>query len=140
MALTSSILTNIPHNVNEIDFILSSPGGHIDSALKIVRIIRERFEQLSFLLTGATHSAATMLSFSGDEILMHSYANMSPINPRINGFDTYNGKKIYREAKFYSWCMPWVLKHLNEARILDNGVTMKTLKDAEKLVHDFTGL
>ncbi len=131
-----SILNKIPDDVTEADFILSSPGGNIDTSLKLAKMIRARFDQLSFLLAGATHSSATMLSFSGDEIIMQSTANMSPINPRINGFDTYVGKKIYWEAKFYSWFMPWALKHLNEARILDNGVTMRTLKYAERLVHD----
>jgi hypothetical protein len=132
----SIIFSRFTENVAEADFILASPGGSIEASLRLSEKVRERFSKLSFLLIGPTHSAATLLSFSGDEIIMQSDSNLSPINPRINGFDTYVGKQIYWEAKIYSWIAPWALKQLNEARILDNGVTMRTLKYIERLVYD----
>ena len=131
--LQGSILQGVA--TKSIDFILSSPGGWIEPAAQIIEILRRKFSQISMLLPGSTYSAASMIALCGNEIIMESFTgHMAPINPRINGFDTYVAKQIYWEAKIYSWIAPWSLKHLNEARVLDNGVTMKTLKGAEKFV------
>lgn len=131
----AGLLKDINKNVQSVDFILSSPGGFIEASKKITDMIRNRFEQLSFILPGGTYSAATAMTFAGDEIIMCSYANMSPINPRVNGIDTYLGKQYYRTYKRYATFAPWALKHLNEAKIVENNVTMKVLRGLEKNVY-----
>lgn len=133
--LESIILSNVPSETKMVDFILSSPGGYIDSSLKLTNMIRQRFDQLSFLLPGATYSAATAMTFSGDEIIMQSNSHLAPINPRINGFDTYLGKKIYNKVHLYSICCPWALKNLPDAKITENNVTMRTMESLEALVY-----
>ena len=118
-----------------IDFILSSPGGLIEPSLELSKKLRHNFTELSFLLPGATYSAASALTFIGDEIIMQSNAFLGPINPRVNGFDTYIGKKIYNRVRLYSIFCPWALKHLPDAQIIQNKVTKKTLESLEEEVY-----
>ena len=60
--------------------------------------------------------------------------HMAPINPRINGFDTYVGKQLYRAHCLHKILCPWAANNLPEAKIAENNVTMRTLKGAEKFV------
>ena len=120
---------------SEIDFILSSPGGNIAATVELMDAVRTRFTQLSFLLPGSAYSGATMLALTGDEIIMQSFAgHLSPINPIVNGFDTYIGKQMLRTCKFYSIVVPWAVKHLPEVQIKGNGVTKKTMTYLERLI------
>lgn len=135
--LESLILGQNLEDIADIDFILSSPGGLIEASLKTVEMIRMKFSSLSFLLCGSTYSAAVLMSFCGDEIIMQSFAHLAPINPKINGFDTYVGKKVYRTYKLHSIFAPWSVKYLAESKIAENGVTLKTIHAIERMVYNF---
>lgn len=134
--LESVILESLPANMDNMDFILSSPGGSIENALLLIKKIRDHTKQLSFLLCGSTYSAATLMAFSGDEIIMQSFSHLSPINPKLNNIDTYVGKQLYKTYKLYSILAPWSIKHLPENHIADNGVTSKTIEHVERVVYN----
>jgi hypothetical protein len=119
----------------EVDFILSSPGGNIAATAELMKTVRKKFNQLSFLLPGSAYSGATMLALTGDEIIMQSFmGHLAPINPMVNGFDTYIGKQMLRTCNFYSIVAPWAVKHLAEAQIKGNNVTKKTMVNLERFV------
>lgn len=49
----------------------------------MISLLRERFEHISILLPYVAYSAATILSLGADEILMHKYANLGPVDPQM---------------------------------------------------------
>lgn len=50
-----------------------------------MHLLRERFEKIRFILPANAYSAATMMCFAGDEIIMDSLSTLGPIDPQING-------------------------------------------------------
>lgn len=48
-----------------------------------MKMLRDKFERIRFIVTGAAKSAATMLALSGDSILMDSAAELGPIDPQV---------------------------------------------------------
>lgn len=52
------------------DVFIVSNGGSAEATERIVRLLRERFEEVRFIVPSNAFSAATLLCFAGDEILM----------------------------------------------------------------------
>jgi len=68
-----------------VDIFIVSNGGAVEAAERIVRLFRERFKKVRFIVPANAYSAATLISFSGDEIIMDSLATLGPIDPQIDG-------------------------------------------------------
>lgn len=79
--------SDLVHSVKgpAVDFLIESNGGSPEAAERIVRLFRETFESVRFLLPGNAYSAATLICFSGDKMVMTSIATLGPIDPQING-------------------------------------------------------
>lgn len=79
--------TDLISNVNgkKLDVLIVSNGGIPEATERIVNLIRSKFKNVRFILPGNAYSAATMLSFSGNEIIMGPSATLGPIDPQING-------------------------------------------------------
>jgi hypothetical protein len=79
--------TDLAHSVpgNEVDVLIESNGGSPEAAERIVRLLRARFRSIRFLVPGNAYSAATLVSFSGDSVVMSSMATLGPIDPQVNG-------------------------------------------------------
>lgn len=73
----------IPKDVKEVDFLIISNGGDPITSLRIVSILRERFSKISVLVPYVAYSAATILSLGADEIVMHPYSNLGPVDPQM---------------------------------------------------------
>ncbi len=76
---------------DEIDIILETPGGSGEVAEDIVRLIRNKFSKVGFIIPGWCKSAGTIIALSGDEILMDELSALGPIDAQI-----------YREGKVFS--------------------------------------
>jgi hypothetical protein len=48
-------------------------------------LLREHFGEVRFIVPANAYSAATLICFAGDEIVMDSAATLGPIDPQING-------------------------------------------------------
>ena len=70
---------------NAADVFLVSNGGSAEATERIVTILRERFQSLRFIVPANAFSAATLLCFAGDEILMDSAGTLGPVDPQLNG-------------------------------------------------------
>ena len=68
---------------DKVDVFIHSPGGSAEATESIVKILRNRFKDIRFIITGAAKSAATMLAMSGDVILMDDAAEVGPIDPQV---------------------------------------------------------
>lgn len=70
---------------DQVDVFIVSNGGSAEAAERIVRMLRERFKSVRFIVPGNAYSAATLICFSGDEIVLAAGATLGPIDPQING-------------------------------------------------------
>jgi hypothetical protein len=68
-----------------VDIFIVSNGGSAEATERIVRLIRERFRQVRFIIPANAYSAATLMCLSGDYIVMGPLATLGPIDPQING-------------------------------------------------------
>ena len=74
----------IPREHRNIDFLIISNGGDPIAAQRIISILRERFEHISVILPYVAYSAATILALGADEIVMHPYSNLGPVDPQMS--------------------------------------------------------
>ena len=105
-----SIVTQIdaiPEEHNSIDFLIISNGGDPITSLRIISILRERFEQVSVLVPYVAYSAATVLALGANEIVMHPYSNLGPVDPQLtisktsgDGIRTFSSEDIAHFVTF----------------------------------------
>ena len=68
---------------NKIDFYIETPGGSGEAAEEVVKCLRNRFEQVSFVVSGEAKSAGTIMVLSADEILMTETGSLGPIDAQV---------------------------------------------------------
>ncbi len=74
----------VDHIEGDLDIILYSSGGLGDQAYVVGRYLQENVEgKLTFMIPRWAKSAATILSCSGDEIILTRIAELGPIDPVI---------------------------------------------------------
>ena len=76
-------ITQLPKDTKEVDILIVSNGGDSTVAWRIVSMLRERFKKISVLVPYAAYSAATLLALGADEILMHPFSNLGPVDPQL---------------------------------------------------------
>ncbi|MEI7555003.1 hypothetical protein [Candidatus Chlorohelix sp.] len=73
----------IPPKETAVDFLVISNGGDAIAAARIISLLRERFEKIAVLIPYVAYSAATLLAMGADEIIMHPYSNLGPVDPQL---------------------------------------------------------
>ena len=68
---------------DSIDFYLATPGGSAEAAEEIVKCIRDKFKNVSFVVSGEAKSAGTIMVLSADEILMTETGSLGPIDAQV---------------------------------------------------------
>jgi len=68
---------------NKLDFYIESPGGSGEAAEEIVRCLRSKFSEVSFVISGEAKSAGTILVMSGDEIYMTDSGSLGPVDAQV---------------------------------------------------------
>ncbi len=68
---------------NGIDIFIISTGGDPIVSLRIDNLLRDRFKKVSAMIPYNAYSAATLLALGADEIIMHPYANLGPVDPQL---------------------------------------------------------
>lgn len=141
ITLIDELIENISGNV--LDFLLVSNGGSIEAAERIVGLLREKFEHIRFILPGNAFSAATLIAFSGNEILMSRTSTLGPIDPQINGFpartfvrgfenlDTRFQMNLLTQESFYRIVM--LLEFCKSAEELSKELASIWLKEYQQL-------
>lgn len=69
--------------VKKLDIFLCSNGGSGTVPWRLISLFREYSEQVSVLIPFRAYSAATLLALGADEIVMHPFAEMGPIDPTV---------------------------------------------------------
>lgn len=68
---------------NELDLLITSPGGNAQAAESIMEYLRTRFTHIRAVVPVAAMSAGTMMALSADEIVMGAHSQLGPIDPQI---------------------------------------------------------
>ena len=74
----------IPSDTKAVDVLIVSTGGDIMVAWRTISMLREKVKHISVLVPQMAYSAATLLALGADEIVMHPFANLGPIDPQIS--------------------------------------------------------
>jgi hypothetical protein len=72
-----------------VDVFLISNGGSPEAAERIIKLLRNKYKKIRFLIAGNAYSAATMMCFAADEIIMHRQGTLGPIDPQIGGIPAH---------------------------------------------------
>lgn len=67
----------------DLDLLIYSSGGQIDTPWPLINLIREYCDDLSVIVPWRAHSAATLISLGANAIEMGPLASLSPIDPQF---------------------------------------------------------
>lgn len=67
----------------KLDLIIHSPGGSVEATEAIGEYLRNRFDHIRVFVPHMAMSAATILSFVADEIVMAAHSQLGPIDPQF---------------------------------------------------------
>lgn len=76
-------ISGIPDNEENVDLVVVSEGGDPNVSWRIISLLRERFKKIGILLPYQAYSAATLLALGADEIIMHPYSNLGPVDLQL---------------------------------------------------------
>jgi len=68
---------------DELDLIVSSPGGQAQAAEQIVEYLRTQFRYIRCFVPMQAKSAGTMVALGCDEIVVGNHSELGPIDPQI---------------------------------------------------------
>jgi len=84
--------------VKKLDVFLCSNGGSGTVPWRLVSLFREFSNSFNVLVPYRAYSAATMLALGADEVVMHPFAELGPIDPTVgndfNPSDQETGRKL----------------------------------------------
>lgn len=66
-----------------IDLLVVSQGGDPTVSWHIISMLREKYKKIGVLLPFTAYSAATLLALGADEIVMHPFSNLGPVDPQL---------------------------------------------------------
>ena len=70
--------------IDRLDFFLCSNGGNSVVPWRLVALFREFASEFNVLIPYRAYSAATILSLGADNIVMHPFAELGPIDPTVS--------------------------------------------------------
>lgn len=77
-------LLAIPKEAKDLDFLIVSHGGDALVSWRVISLLREQFTKVAALVPYCAYSAATLLVLGADEILMHPFSNLGPVDPQLS--------------------------------------------------------
>jgi ClpP class serine protease len=70
-------------NGKALDLILETPGGSGEAAEDIVRLLREKYDDIAVIIPGWAKSAGTIMAMAANEILMGPASALGPIDAQM---------------------------------------------------------
>ena len=77
--------------------LIETPGGYMETVERLVSVMREHFDRVSFVIPNFAYSAGTVLALSGDAIYMDYYSVLGPIDPQ---YEDSEGKQLLPGAGY----------------------------------------
>jgi len=130
-------MLEIPEGAKKIDLLVVSSGGDPTVSWRIICMLRERFENIGVIIPYIAYSAATLLALGADEIIMHPFSNLGPVDPQMRYILKYlSDKQDLKYGQFSSED----LKHFLEFVRSDVGITnQQELENAFELLCNEVG-
>ena len=66
-----------------VDVLMESPGGSAEATEAIVRLLRQKFDDIRFIIPNVAKSAATMMAMSGNVLVLDDSSELGPIDPQF---------------------------------------------------------
>lgn len=82
-------LETLPEDAKRLDFLIASDGGDPMVAWRILTLIRQRLGddgEVNVLVPQSAYSAATLLTFGANHIIMHPNGHLGPVDMQITTF------------------------------------------------------
>lgn len=80
-----------------LDVIIQTPGGDIDAAYKLTKLLRNSSERINMIVPLYAKSAGTLVCIAGDTIIMTTLAELGPLDTQIRE-EQEGDSPIYRSA------------------------------------------
>jgi hypothetical protein len=84
--------------IERLDLFLCSNGGNSVVPWRLVALFREFAKEFNVLIPYRAYSAATILSLGADNIVMHPFAELGPIDPTVsndfNPIEDQSGRRL----------------------------------------------
>jgi len=93
-------IEKIPVACKQVDLLIVSNGGDPIVSWRIMSLLRERFDNVAVLLPYQAYSAATLLTLGADEIIMHPFSNLGPVDPQLTYFKSIPGQAEPQKVAF----------------------------------------
>lgn len=84
---TSKVLRRLG-KITSLEVILESPGGDLDFAIKIYKMLRAHCERLTVIVPFWAKSAASLIALSADRVLLTPYGELGPIDAQVEDPET----------------------------------------------------
>lgn len=82
----------------KLDMYIETPGGRGETAEEIVRYVREKFDEVNFVISGEAKSAGTIIALSGDNIMMTKTGSLGPIDAQVK-----IGRSVVSAHNYMEW-------------------------------------
>ena len=81
----NDLLKSIPGRSlkRSVTLVSHSSGGFMDVIGSFIYLIRKKFDEFQVAVPDISHSAATLLCFGADSILMSDLSSLSPVDPQV---------------------------------------------------------
>lgn len=78
------LLHNVPAD-HSVDLLLQTPGGDIDAAEKLIKMVRNRVRsaRLRVIVPDYAKSAGTLIALGADVVMMSDSSELGPIDPQV---------------------------------------------------------
>jgi len=131
--------------ITELDVVLHTPGGHIESAYKIVKLLRKHADKVNIVVPAYAKSAGTLICLSGETLVLTTVSELGPLDVQLRehqegDVDTYksalNGYKALGQIQAHAVENMDAAVALILHRTRENGMM---LKDVIRLAIEFSG-
>ena len=87
----------LPQDADAVDFLIASYGGDPMVAWRVSSILRQRVNHVAVLVPQSAYSAATLLAFGANKIVMHPHGHLGPVDMQITAFGDQGRKQFSTE-------------------------------------------
>lgn len=126
----------------ELDVVLHTPGGHIESAFNITKLLRRHAKKVNIIVPHMAKSAGTLICLGADKIILNTISELGPLDTQIREArdgdgETYksalNGFKALEQVRIHA------LENLDIATKLIISNSGLKMNEAIKLAIEFSG-
>jgi hypothetical protein len=110
-----------------LNFVLQTFGGDIDAAYRIIKLLRQKTNNLNIWIPFSAKSAGTLIALAGDKLFFSEIGEIGPLDGQVP--EVHDGDESYKSALNG-------FKALEQVQVHANGVVgsmIKTLGDNTRL-------